>query len=226
MNLTSRSRTARGISDTSTSKDKKKLLKEGADLKAQVRTNTKRLIQMIWRIRTIVPNTPTKIRILMECWYDCINDGLQDPTFYKERHKELETIAARRRELDGKNWRINRRYRVWSVSYTTFNPDPLELEFEMDTFYKALFKKILQTRWGTLEQAELLAFADLMIDGEIHPWADGCARNATATIMWLSLITSPSSPLLPVFKSREEHYATIRDLGAHTRYFEQCLAPQ
>lgn len=221
-NLIKRSRTAKGISDTSSSTDKKKLLKSGNELRAQVEKNTKSLIESIWNGHGAIPKNPYEIRAIMEHWYDIINDGLQDPDAYEENYKKLEKAALSLRQQDRCNWRVNRRYRVWTPPYINADLTPLQLEFTMDQFYEVLLIDIGAVMNGDLDQAEILAYADCMIDGVIHPWADGCGRNATAAIMWLSLLRSDFQ--LPVFAERDEHYRTIRDLTAHATYFEECLA--
>ncbi len=108
------------------------------------------------------------------------------------------------------------------MSYTKTRLEPLQLEFAMDHFYDELLLNIEAARKGVISQAGLMAYADHMIDGEIHPWADGCGRSATAAVMWLSMILPGGA--LPVFGERAEHYASIHDRAEHTKYFERCLA--
>lgn len=220
-NIQLRSRTAGGVSDTSWSPGKKPLLKSGEELRAQVERNTTTLIRSVWESARHAASTPAGVRRLLEQWYDIINHGLQDPNAYREEYEKLDAEAARMRVETGLQYRINRRYRVWRVTYTRANIAPVELELTMDEFYTALSEKIKQAKAGTILQGELLAYTDSMIDVEIHPWADGCARNATATIMWLSLLVPGWR--LPVFGTRDEHYMHINDLSGHTEYFQQCL---
>lgn len=225
-NLEKRSRTAKGISDTSSSSKKKKLLKVGEELKAQVKENTDRLIRAIWVNGCFFATTKEvpsndEIKFLMERWDFIINQNLQDPDAYAEDYGRLSKEAVIQKDATGLNYRINKQYRTWSVTYTKLNLSPLELEFAMDKFYTEFSSKIALAKEKKISQANLLAYADLVIDGEIHPWADGCGRNATASVMWLSLLSSDFK--LPVFGTREEHYANIHDLTEHTKYFEKCL---
>lgn len=225
-NLEKRSRTAKGVSDTSTSSGKKKLLKEGKELKKLVEENTLVLARSVWLrgslLRANAVVSGAEIRALMEAWDSVINFGLQDPDAYLPQYEKLCAEVA---ELNGKLGvlhKVNPRYRMWRVSYTKANLDPLQLEFAMEYFYKELSAKIISAKEGRLPQAELLAYADHMIDGEIHPWADGCGRSATAAVMWLSILSRDF--ILPVFGDRKEHYASIHDMAEHTKYFEKCLA--
>ncbi|MBI2109480.1 MAG: hypothetical protein HYT93_04955 [Parcubacteria group bacterium] len=226
-NINTRSRTAKGKSDTASSSTKKKLLLEGEDLKKQVELNTKLLIKGTWTHGNNYKNTlinALHLRIIMEGWFDINTQGLQRLDVYKEELAALGKTATELSLRYGRNYKINRRYRVWPVSYTTLNIQPIDLEFFMDEFYVTLSNKIQKVREGNLSQAELLAFADLMIDGEIHPWSDGCGRISTAVVMWLSVVSGCSK--LPIFGTREKHYASIREVEgcvAHARYFEACL---
>lgn len=220
-NIRTRSRTAKGSSDTSVSPKKKGLLKSGDELIAQVAENTNALIQSVWYGAFQDPLTAAEIRTLMECWYDLINHNLQDPNMYSEEQKNLRRQALRLARREGLLHRINPRYRVWDAAYTSRKIPPVRLELAMDEFYKALSEKVSIARRGGLTQAELLAWADHMIDSGIHPWSDGCGRHATATVMWLSMLVSDFT--LPIFGTREEHYSTIEDIAGHTRYFKKCL---
>lgn len=225
-NLEKRSRTAKGISDTSTSSKKKKLLKEGEELKAQVAENTDFLINIVWvdavLFTSININSPdVSLRNLMEKWDCMVNFNLKPPDVYAEDYLKLCKEADVLRKKTGLNYRINKQYRTWHVTYTKLNLPPLDLELAMDKFYTDLFSKIALAQENEISQSELLAYADHMIDGEIRPWADGCGRNATASVMWLSLLSTDFK--LPVFGNRDEHYATIHDLAEHTKYYETCL---
>ncbi|MEK7464177.1 MAG: hypothetical protein AAB617_00135 [Patescibacteria group bacterium] len=177
-NLTRRSRTAKGISDTSSSSSKKPLLKSGEDLRRQVEENTLFLITNAWDRGQNQPSDPTAMRQMMELWYDIINKDLQNPDAYKETFSELEAEAGRLSGETGKPWKVNHRYRTWTISYTSLNLKPIDLEFAMESFYRTLFEKIRRAESGQLSQAELLAFADHMIDGQIHPWAGTDAEDA------------------------------------------------
>ncbi|OGF81735.1 hypothetical protein A2930_04010 [Candidatus Giovannonibacteria bacterium RIFCSPLOWO2_01_FULL_45_34] len=227
-NIEKRSRTAKGVSDTSTSSKKKKLLKEKTALKEQVAENTECLVKSV-AIDSIFYSSikqpflkSVTIRALMESWDSVINSGLQEEGAYLDDYLKLCASAKELKKTAGFNYRVNKRYRTWRVSYTKANLDPLQLESAMDFFYGELVSKIELAVNKQISQAELLAYADHMIDGEIHPWADGCGRSATAAVMWLSLLSLDF--VFPVFGERSEHYAAIHDLTEHTKYYECCLS--
>lgn len=223
-NLTRRSRTAKGVSDTGTSKTKKKLLKEGEELRAQVRANTQHLIQTVWDARRNHGMRPDELRQMMERWYDIIQRDLQDDRVYAEERAKLQQEMDRLglRSTSDFPLTVNPRYRLWPVSYSKRNIQPIELETAMQKFYETLHALIQRER-GALKtnEARLLAFADVELDGEIHPWLDGCGRLSTAVVMWLSLLNPDW--YIPVFQERDEHYRCIHNLGGHTEYFERCL---
>jgi len=224
-NIQKRSRTAKGVSDTSSSTGKRKLALEGEALVAQVDTNTTNLIDFVWELREagLVFPYPRNIRFMKEGFHDIINCNLQLPDAYKKEHELLEREALVLSKKSGRKCRINHRYRVWSVSYTTKIIPPLELEFAMDAFYEELGRRIREAKKGRISQEELLAWVDHTIDEEIHPWLDGCGRNATAMIMWISIFVPGFR--LPVFgETKKEHYRRIRDLAGHTEYFRECLS--
>jgi hypothetical protein len=78
-------------------------------------------------------------------------------------------------------------------------------------------------RDGVITNADVIGFADYMMDGEIHPFADGCSRVATALTMWLAIALGVER--LPRLRTRDEHYLALRqrDLCAHVRYVESLL---
>lgn len=219
-NLTKRSRTAKGKTDTAVSNKKKKLLKEGTDLGEQVKRNTDLLIRSVWDSAGTENVDLVKTRQLMEYWNAVINKDLQGSNIYLEEIKKLEQEAIELAQKTGKAYRINRAYRVWDVPYGLKIP-PVELELAMDEFYQELVAKIKLALDRRLLQAELLGYADRMSDSGIHAWADGCGRISTALVMWLSVLVPGFT--MPLFGTREEHYQTIQDLAEHTKYYQRCL---
>jgi hypothetical protein len=199
-NIHKRSRTAKGESNTGVSSKKRPLKLQGEALSAQVAANTTVLINSVWSARTLWPQSAMEIRALMELWYDIINDDLHETG--ADAHV------------------VNPRYRTWEVSYGTRNVLPHELDRAMDRFYDSLLVAITHAKAGKMDPEELLAFADFMIDTEIHPWVDGCGRHATATVMWLAALVGLRPP---VFGPREEHYRAIRDINTHVEYMRSCI---
>lgn len=231
-NIAKRSRTANGVSDTGSNTKKKKLLLEGEALAQKVYENTEELIKNVWDSAVAFSREPLvalsakKVRKIMENWYDIVNKDLQDPKAYCESLSWLTAESEKLRLKYGRNYRVNPRYRTWNIPYATLKIEPIELEFYMDEFYSDLCKKINDAVINN-NLARLLAFADLMLDGEIHPWNDGCGRIATATVMWLSVVVChykwPSRIIVPSFDTREVHYLSNHDLEGHSKYFSRCL---
>jgi len=225
-NIIKRSRTAKGTSETLVSEKKKKLLLSGKELRKQVEENTEKLIEDVWNSAQLLQGTPEGIQMRMESWNRIINHNLRSPDTYLEEYEKLCKEAKEVSKITGIFYSLNPEYRTWDVNYTAFRIPLLELDFAMDNFShklsSRLYKMCLSPSTRTLhKETQLLAYADHMIDGVIHPWIDGCGRNATAMVMWLSIIFPEFK--LPVFRERNEHYASILDIEAHTRYFELCL---
>lgn len=245
-NLERRSRTAKGISETSVNPAKKPLLKSGKELKKQVAKNTEKLIRFVWEC-----GTPFEvgdkinsgyIRKFCEKCDQIINFKLTDFLQYEKEILFLRRKAYSLSHLMGLSdlsYSVNAAYRVWNVSYCGVEIPLCKLEEAMENFYEKIettieipgyiyafsdhmrmikIPELHSKKHGA--QKRILAFVDHMMDGVIHPWADGCGRNATALVMWLSLLPGYK---LPIFGSREEHYASLCDLDAHTEYFGRCL---
>ena len=227
-NIHKRSRTASGTSDVSSTPGKKKLLLDGNDLASQVERNTDNLIKLIWHDfeDCSAPLSPENIRSRMEHWYDVINHNLQDADAYADEREKYIVRAQHLKVATRRNYRINNRYRLATPKYLIEKGVAVypivELEFQMDYFYQDL-SDLLKNRKMTLPQ--LLAFADMQIDGKIHPWVDGCGRVATALVMWLALWCDQ---VLPIFGNRDEHYSAIKanDEEAHVNYYNRCLNRQ
>lgn len=221
-NLTKRSRTAKGISETSVNPAKKPPLKGGEELKKQVEENTEKLIRFVWECGALF-EIGEEVSTVWVRWFceRCdrfINLGIKNPSHYEEEISFLRKNAYLLSKITGIPHKINSAYRVWNVSYANIEIPLYELELAMDKFYREIAEMIKHQR--RFSQSKILAYADHMMDGVIHPWADGCGRNATVLVMLLSLLPGHT---LPVFGSRDEHYASICNLDAHTEYFERCL---
>jgi hypothetical protein len=218
-NLRNRSRTAKGISDTSSSPHKISLPLSGDALRVLVEANSEALIYQVWADAASPSTAPQDIRQMAERWFDVINQGLVQPEKYRELLADLTLRAERRAAETGKPYHISPRYRLWSAPH--YDVDPIDIDLALTDLYNGLARRLESSFQAN--QPELLAFADLMIDGKIHPWSDGCGRHATAMVMWLSIVLDTGR--LPKFATRDHHYHAIRtgDLAAHTRYYERCL---
>ncbi|MEK7516358.1 MAG: hypothetical protein AAB562_02060 [Patescibacteria group bacterium] len=243
-NLHSQSRSAKGVSDTSVSATKKPLLITGEALAAKVRENTELLAEFVWQRgnsdhrrhpKVTFMHTPDAVmlgEVANQC-NDIVNDGLQDLAVYDDARKGVERASWRACHAmvapnDGL-FDVNRRFRVWQPKYA----DPAIALHEIGAAMK-LFDCVLAARMvlacdaGTWEAAaEALAYADHMMDGRIHPWADGNARTTTALIMYLALalFLRKEHERLPVFRDRKTHLSTIEDLPAHTDYYKSIMTP-
>jgi hypothetical protein len=156
------------------------------------------------------------LRVADAIWAEGIGGGDTGPRVIRSRVEGWERIVNASLQPAGAPI-----YRTWTPPYTWWGPE--EIEFVLDWFYARLSHMIASARDGIVSNAEVIAFADYMVDGEIHPFADGCGRVATALIMWLSLVLP--SERLPRLRERDEHYAAIRtrDFCKHVRYFETLL---
>jgi hypothetical protein len=169
---------------------------------------------------------PTEaLRRHCEGWFDITNDGLADPEVYREEFAALQRDAERWSLTTGQEVRVNPRYRLWTPEYTTPKISPLLLEQYMNEFYRGFAQRLMYlSAYDEADKAKFasaMAFADLMMDGEIHPWIDGCGRVSTALSMFIALVGRVQPPLFA--ETKKEHYAAITDLQAHTAYFAAAL---
>ena len=237
-NVRRRSRTAKGQDKGSeTSKSKKPLLLQGDALAAKVAENAELLIDDV--LANANPDfggdgAAAWLRTRCERWFDVANDGLYGPGAYESEFAALAADAARLASPLGMTVAVNPRYRLWTPGYTTLKIPPVLLEFAMDEFYArlGLFARYVSegemTRHArTAMVARMMAWADLMMDGEIHPWMDGCGRVSTALVMWIAAtaharVGIPPAP--PLFaETKDAHYAAIRDYDGHAAYYEIAL---
>lgn len=234
LNVQRRSRTAQGQDKGSeTSKSKKPLLLSGEALKARVAANTERMIDdvvasfevtraMEEDARDAVVDA-VHLRALSERWFDIANGGLYGPDSYGEEFRKLEEDAALLARSMGGEYRLNRRYRLWTPEYTSLKVPPILLEKYMDDFYEVLDEHLWSAAQapGPEAAARVMAYADLMMDGELHPWMDACGRVSTALVMWISAYLDVSPPLFA--PTKQEHYADIRDIDLHAKYFMEAM---
>lgn len=243
-NVRRRSRTAKGSDKGSlTSSSKLPLLLQGEALAARTAENVERLVDDVWRERlgldegryprVMAPELlPDALRWHCERWYDIASDGLVDDAGYAERFDELERDAARVAAFYPVGTTANRRYRLWTPGYTTLKVPPILLERHMDEFYSS-FAGMLRAAAARRfppgpendpegrDLARIMAYADVMLDGEVHPWLDGCSRVATAAVMWIAASFGTVPPLFA--PTKPEHYETIRDIDRHERYILGCV---
>lgn len=231
MNILRRSRTRSGRDEgAKTSLKKKPLLLSGEDLKKKVGENTEKLITDVASLPVDDGISPSILRKMAPCWFQITVDGLYDFSAYEEEFKALQDKAERFGQSLGEKIEVSRNYRLWTSKYTTAGIPPLWIQKFMDEFYFHLSFRMNMVRHVLKERntsafsewaAQIMAYADLMMDGEIHPWIDGCSRISTALVMYIARYLEAPLPLFS--PNREEHYASITDIGAHTDYFRRAI---
>lgn len=154
-NLRSTSRTADGISDTSSSKEKPSLQTEGSKLKDKATENFKKVINSIWQNRYIKLDSLQELREFIENIATQISDGLLQ---------------------NGQSL-----FRTWQTKYE-HQTSPENIEREFQKFIETLFKNMHQEHPDPIA---LAAWAEQEIDSHIHPFADGCGRTSKAVSSWI-----------------------------------------
>lgn len=251
-NVRRRSRTAKGRDEgAKTSSAKKPLRLQGDALVAKTAENVAQLIDDAWNARLRWPDSPDdprtatlskrravavlplSLRAMCERWYDIASNGLVDVDAYREDFEKLEEAAVRARKLSYAYGKVNRRYRLWTPAYTTLLVPPIRLEDEMGGFYARTSSDLASMLdfgpavgfGGAMFEsmcASSMAYVDVMMDGEVHPWLDGCSRVATTFVMWIAASFRVRPPLFAPTKAA--HYERIRDVDAHVAYFLECAA--
>ena len=222
-NVSRLSRTAKGKDEGSkTSASKKPLLLQGDALRAKVAANVEWLIDDVLDIRGSTMIAPSALRAACERWFDIANDGLYGPDAYDEEFAKLEAGAARLARATGESFPLSRRYRLWTPGYTTILVPPILLDRHMSAFYQELTTRIMRAKHrDTWEAARVMAYADFMMNGEVHPWMDGCGRVSTTLVMAIARELGVDPPLFA--ETKEGHYATILDIDLHTAYLARCI---
>jgi hypothetical protein len=224
LNYVRRSRTAHGRDENIGGPLKKPLMIVGEELKLAAMRNCMLLAADVMA----TPKPPVwhadVIRRHCERWFDIANDGIYGPDWYEEEHEALAADAAVIERVRGATVRINPRYRIWTPEHTLMKVPPLLLEEQMEIFYGRLAELAARAEdrfpsWN--DTVEAMAYADLMTDGELRPWLDGCGRVATALVVWLARALGAPLPLFS--QSKEVHKMTMRDLDKHRLYFLECI---
>lgn len=230
MNILRRSRTRAGRDEgAKTSLKKRPLLLSEEDLIKKIVENTENLMANVTAL-PIEVISPGILRKMAPRWFQMTADGLCDFSAYEEEFKALQDKAERFGQSLGEKIEVSRNYRLWTPKYTTAGIPPLWIQKFMDEFYFHLSFRMNVIRDVFMPEdvsglsewaAQTMAYADLMMDGEIHPWIDGCSRISTALVMYIARYLEAPLPLFS--PNREEHYASITDIGAHTDYFRRAI---
>ncbi len=224
LNYMRRSRTAHGLDHNLGAPLKKPLLILGEELKLLAMRNFERLARDVLASPRPARWTAGFFRDACERWFDLSNDGICGPDLYEEEFEVLKQDAVLAERARGVSVRVNPRYRVWAAEHTLMKTPPLLLEEQMELFYGRLAQlaaaaEARHPSWNDV--IEIMAYADLMTDGELRPWLDGCGRLATVLVMWLARTLGAPLPLFAA--SKEVHKMTIRDLDRHRLYFLECI---
>ncbi|HTM69100.1 MAG TPA: hypothetical protein VL426_07490 [Candidatus Binatia bacterium] len=223
-NYTRRSRTAHGRDDNLDAPFKKQLMIDGDELKLAAMRNCMLLAKDVLE----TPRPPiwdgAVVRRHCERWFDLANDGIYGPDWYEEEFEALKADATLIERARGAPVRVNPRYRLWTPEHTLMKVPPLLLEEQMDVFYARVADLASNAEknypsWN--DTVEAMAYADLMTDGELRPWLDGCGRVAVALVMWLA--RSLGAPLPLFAASKQVHKMTFRDLDKHRLYFLESI---
>lgn len=217
-NCGKRSRTLRGLNETGVSPKKAKLLLSGDDLAARARRNLEAVGAQIFADAGI-ELTKESLLAMMGGWFDIMSEGLENSLAHAVEYQKL----VRQGKQVGENFYLSERYRTWEVNYSPDAPAALYVGRAMQVYADKLAFKVGELRVsGDVEAlARAMAWADRTMDQVIHPWRDGCGRMATALVMWLGCQRSPRQ--YPVFTTRDEHYAAMKEVSTFEQYYLRCL---
>ena len=194
-NIETMSRSAKGVSDTSVSKDKEKLDLEGEELANQVKENISGLARYIWENKLKQFKTVDDIRKLVNDIADLANNKLSEK-------------------------RAPNAFRSHEVPYGR-KILPNEIEGEMEIFYGALLEKINNADNGSLNFKDLAKWIELEINRNIHPYADGCGKIANSLSAFFLARYNNS---LPHYVSRKDYYAAMNQgEEAFGEYYQQTF---
>ena len=224
LNYARRSRTAHGRDENLGGPAKKPLCVTGEELKRAAMRNCSRLVDDILTSPRPTAWTAQVVRDCCERWFGIINAGICGPEWYAEEFGSLRKDAVLIERARGAPVLINPRYRLWTPEHTVMKVPPILLEEQMEVFYGRVAELIARAEarfpsWS--DTIEAMAYADLMIDGEIRPWLDGCGRVATALVMWIARMLGAPLPLFAA--SKEVHKMTMRDFDRHRLYLLESI---
>jgi CRISPR-associated protein Csx3 len=154
-NLDKTSRTAKGISDTSSSDQKTELLVSGDKLKEKVRENFEKAIEFIWKEKYRTFSSEAELRKFVETAAAGISEGLL------QKNQEL--------------------FRTWETKLK-HQTKPEDIEKDFKSFISELFKRLHSPH---ADGHKIAAFVEQRLDSRIHPFADGCGRTAKVISAWI-----------------------------------------
>ena len=224
-NVRRRSRSSKGEDgNTVSGSSKRKMLLSGDALAAKVAENVEVLITDVHRVPISCGEHGVLIRLACERWFDIATEGLVDFAGYEDEFQCISADAASLTAITGVRFDFNRRYRLWIPAYSTVaDLPPMYIDHFMSLFYEEYACRFRHA-YDAGDEAhvvELMAYADVMMDGVYHPWLDACSRVSLALIMWTALRLGGPLPLY--HPDKKVHVSTLTDLAQHTDYFRECV---
>jgi hypothetical protein len=187
------SRTKRGVSDTSSSTEKPELKASGGGLADRATDNFRRAIERLYDERGREFRTVDEVRTLIEEVAQTVSDGLL---------KEGQGL-----------------WRTWATKFAN-QPPPERIADEMDNFVHTLAGRLGNSHDDAVATA---AFIEKRLDGEIHPFADGCGRTAKALS---AFVLARAGKPLPVYHGREEYYREVYGTDEEWERYYRSLFPE
>jgi hypothetical protein len=165
--LKATSRTAAGMSDTSSSAEKPKLAVEGEALKVKAEANYKRALRMVWDARHGDFSNPAKVSALIEHLGHVVNAGLLPPG---------QSI-----------WRQH------TTNPAFGQTAPADIPRELETFSAELSHRIT----AGADPIGTAAWIEHEFNGRIHPFTDGMGRASKALAAMVLARAGLSLPQYP-----------------------------
>jgi hypothetical protein len=191
-NVRRTSRTVHGVGDISSSSNKPPLREVGDKLQERAVTNFRRAAEAVLRRRQGAFNSPADVSHLVCRTATIVSAGLLE---------------------DGQPL-----WRTWTTRYPRQVP-PEQITTAFQVFCTELYSR---QNLPATAGIRLAGWVEYMIDGIIHPFADGCSRTAKVTsLLVLARVNIP----LPVYPERDEYYAALAlDENAWLAFYERLFA--
>lgn len=172
------SRTLGGVSDTSSAQEKPKLAEsEGESLARKTRENLEQALEFLWENRGRTFASPEEVRAFVDALAAKVSAGFLQP---------------------GQSF-----YRTWKTKFRQTSPEAIEQEYQN---FCAWLYEALKSGLDPVATVATAALVEKRLDGEIHPFADGCGRTAKLLASFV-LLRAGLSPVS--YRSRKEYYERI-----------------
>lgn len=190
-NLSATSRTFQGKIDTSVSPEKKALMADDERVRQQAIDNQKVVLEFIWQNRN--RNFDSAMEVLQFIW---------DIAYRVNKDLVEEPVA----------------YRTWPVKYGPQLPAE-KVPQEMVNFAQKIYQYVQKPKENG-QAIKLAAWLEVVLDRQIHAFADGCGRVAKALSAWaLMRYQLP----LPDYEDRDQYYQAMNTSNeAFWAYYRQA----